>query len=135
MEWTAGESVAVNRDNKSISVFITGKEDQKLVPIKREETVTGTETISTPNPRKDESSVDRDNYVGGFVTRDIEPVQAMEWTAEDSVTISEVSIIIICYWKRRSETSSHQKRRNIKLQTLEEIRQVQTCRGKCFGDL
>ena len=89
MEWTAGESLTVNRDNKSISVFITGKEDQKLVPIKREETVTGTETISTPNPRKDESSVDMDNYVGGFVTRDIEPVQAMEWTAEDSVTISE----------------------------------------------
>ena len=59
MEWTAGESLTVNRDNKSISVFITGKEDQKLVPIKREEIVTGTENISTPNPRRDKTSVDR----------------------------------------------------------------------------
>ena len=88
MEWTAGESVAVNRDNKSISVFITGKEDQKLVPIKREEIVTGTETISPPNPRRDETSVDMDNCVGVFVTRDIEPAQTMEWTTEDSVTVS-----------------------------------------------
>ena len=72
MEWTTGESLTVNRDNISISVFITGKEDQKLVPIKRVETVTGTENITTPNPRKDESSVDMDNYV--FVTRHIEPV-------------------------------------------------------------
>ena len=72
MEWTAGESLTVNRDNISIAVYITGKEDQKLVPIKRVEIVTGTENISTPNPRKDESSVDMDNYV--FVTRHIEPV-------------------------------------------------------------
>ena len=52
----------------------TGKEDQKLVPIKREEIVTGTENISPPNHRRDESSVDMDKYVGVFVTRDIEPV-------------------------------------------------------------
>lgn len=58
MEWTAGESVTLNGDNKSTSVFVTGKEDQKLVPIKREEIVTGTENISPPNPRRDESSVD-----------------------------------------------------------------------------
>ena len=60
LEWTAEESVAVSEDSKSTSVFVTGK-DQKLVPIKREEIVTGAETISTaPNPRRDESSVDRD---------------------------------------------------------------------------
>ena len=60
LEWTAEKSVAVSEDSKSTSVFVTGKEDQKLVPIKREETVTGTETTSTaPNPRRDESSVDR----------------------------------------------------------------------------
>ena len=59
LEWTAEESVAVSEDSKSTSVFVTRK-DQKLVPIKREEIVTGTETISTPNPRRDESSVDRD---------------------------------------------------------------------------
>ena len=47
--------------NKSASsVFVTGKEDIKRVAIK---IVTGTETTSTPNPRRDESSVDRDNYV------------------------------------------------------------------------
>ena len=93
MEWIAEDSVTISEYNKSASsVFVTGREDQKLVPIKREEIdlVTGTETISTaPNPRKDESSVDRDNYVGVFVTGDIEPVQTMEWTAEDSVTSSE----------------------------------------------
>ena len=47
--------------NKSASsVFVTGKEDIKRVAIK---IVTGTETTSTPNPRRDESSVDGDNYV------------------------------------------------------------------------
>ena len=57
LEWTAEESVAVSEDSKSTSVFVTGK----LVPIKREEIVlTITETTSTaPNPRRDESSVDR----------------------------------------------------------------------------
>ena len=58
LEWTAKESVAVSEDSKSTSVFVTGK-DQKLVPIKREEIVTGTETTSPPNPRRDESGVDR----------------------------------------------------------------------------
>ena len=68
LEWTAEESVAVSEDSKSTSVFVTGKEDQKLVPIKREEIVTGTETTSTPNPRRDESSVDMGKQVGVFVT-------------------------------------------------------------------
>ena len=69
MEWTAQESVTVCNDSTS-SVFVTGKEGKKTVPIK---IVTGTETTWTPNPRRDESSVDRDNYVGVLVTRDIEP--------------------------------------------------------------
>ena len=60
LEWTAKESVAISEDSKSTSVFVTGKENQKLIPIKREEIVTGTETTPTvPNPRRDESSVDR----------------------------------------------------------------------------
>ena len=85
--WTADESVTVSEHNNSTSsVFVTGKEEKKRVAIK---IVTGAETTSTPNPRRDESSVDRDNYVGVFVTRDIEPVLTMEWTAEETVSVSE----------------------------------------------
>ena len=81
MECTAEDSTTVSEYNKS--AFVTGKEDIKRVAIK---IVTGTETTSTPNPRRDESSVDMDNYVGVL---DIEPVQTMECTAEDSTTVSE----------------------------------------------
>ena len=144
MEWTAGESLTVNRDNKSTSVFITGKEDQKLVPIKREEIVTGAETTSTPNPRKDESSVDMDNYVGVFVTRDIEPVQTMEWTAEDSVTISEYnkSASSVFVTGREDQKLFPIKREEIvtgieNTSTAPNPRRDKTSvdRGKCFGDL
>ena len=68
LEWIAEISVAVSEDSKSTSVFVTGKEDHKLVPIKREEIVTGTETTSPPNPRRDESSVDRSKQDVVFVT-------------------------------------------------------------------
>ena len=75
MEWTAEDSVTVSEHSKSASsVFITGKKDIKRVSIK---TVTSAKTTSTPNPRRDESSVDRDNYLGVFVTRDIEQVQTI----------------------------------------------------------
>ena len=78
MEWIAGQSITVSeRNNSTSSVFITGKEDEKRVSIKIV-LVTGTETTSTPNPRRDESSVDTDNYV-------------MQWTAEQSVTVSKHS--------------------------------------------
>ena len=87
MEWATEDSVTISKYNKSASsVIVTGKEDQKLVPIKRVEIVTGTETTSPPNPRRDESSVDSDNYVGVL---DIEPVQTTECTAEETVTITE----------------------------------------------
>ena len=84
MEWSAQQSVTITTLNSSTSsVFVTGKEDIKRVSIK---IVTGTETTSTPNLGRDESSVDTDNYVGVL---DIEPVQTMECTAEETVTISE----------------------------------------------
>ena len=61
VEWSAQQSVPNTTLNISTSsVFVTGKEDIKRVSFK---IVTGTETTSTPNLRRDESSVDRDNYV------------------------------------------------------------------------
>ena len=78
---------------------------------------------------------------GIFCCRDIEPVQAMEWTAEDSVTISEYnkSVSSLFVTGREDQKLIPIKREEIltatELQTPEEIRQVQTCRGKCFGDL
>ena len=71
MEWTAQKSLTVC-NNSTSSVLVTGKEKKKIVSIK---IVTGTETTWTPNPRRDESTVDTNNYVAVFVTRDIEPVQ------------------------------------------------------------
>ena len=140
MEWTAQKSLTVC-NNSTSSVFVTGKEKKKTVSIK---IVTGTETTWTPNPRRDESSVDTDNYVAVFVTRDIEPVQTMEWTAEETVyiAVSEHNKSSSVFVTGREDQKLVPIKREEIVTGTENIstpnpRRDKTSvdRGKCFGDL